>query len=155
MTATKIVSDTALPQNGDIPERALAPAASTSTPSLFSLHGSTVVVTGGGHGIGQAVAKGIVEAGGAVACIDLHSEPSNSEGEWDTIKQAAEKVGVSATYHVCNITKEDALAKTFKEIEKVSSGTLRAVLHGAGVQQMVPAIDYPLNGFRRDHGNQA
>ncbi|GAA5913229.1 hypothetical protein JCM6882_000038 [Rhodosporidiobolus microsporus] len=150
MTVTSaIVSDTALPPNGHIPERAAAPAASTSPPSLFSLQGSTVVVTGAGRGIGQAVAKGIVEAGGAVACIDLHPEPSNSEGEWDAIKQAAEKAGVSATYHVCDITDEEALGETFKQIEQTSSGLLRAVLHGAAVQQMLSAVDYPIDDFRR------
>ncbi|GAA5823360.1 hypothetical protein JCM11251_007580 [Rhodosporidiobolus azoricus] len=149
MAASQIVSDTALPANGHLPERDVAPAASTTPPSLFSLQGSTVVVTGGGRGIGQAVAKGIVEAGGAVACVDLHSEPSNSAGEWDAIKQAAVKKGVSATYHVCDITDEVALGETFKQIEATASGLVRAVLHGAGVQQMVPAIDYPLDGFRR------
>lgn len=143
-----VTSETALP-NGHLPERDFAPAAHTSTPALFSLADSTIVVTGGGRGIGQALAKGIAEAGGSVACLDVLPEPTNGDGEWDAIKKAASKTGASASYHVCDITNEELMLETFNKIEKVSKGTVRGVVAGAGVQQMVPAIDYPMDGFRR------
>lgn len=148
MLVQDVTSETALP-NGHLPERDFAPAAHTSTPALFSLADSTIVVTGGGRGIGQALAKGIAEAGGSVACLDVLPEPTNGDGEWDAIKKAASKTGASASYHVCDITNEELMLETFNKIEKVSKGTVRGVVAGAGVQQMVPAIDYPMDGFRR------
>ena len=148
MLVQDVTSETALP-NGHLPERDLAPAAHASTPSLFSLADSTIIVTGGGRGIGQALAKGIAEAGGSVACLDVLPEPTNGDGEWDAIKKGASKNGASASYHVCDITNEELMLETFNKIEKVHKGTVRGVVAGAGVQQMVPAIDYPMDGFRR------
>lgn len=84
-----------------------------------------------------------------MACLDILAEPSNGEGEWDAIKKAAAKHGVTASYHVCDITNEERMLETFAEIERTSKGVVRGVVAGAGVQQMVPAIDYPMDGFRR------
>ncbi|GAA6037158.1 hypothetical protein JCM8097_008764 [Rhodosporidiobolus ruineniae] len=148
MTAAKIVPDTALP-NGSIPERDFAPGAHQSAPSLFSLAGTTTIITGGARGLGQALAKGCVEAGGSVACLDILPEPSNAEGEWDEIKRIASKAGASAAYFPADITNEDLMMETFQKIEKLSTGVVRGVIACAGIQQMVPAVEYPLDGFKR------
>ncbi|GAA5863244.1 hypothetical protein JCM8547_002875 [Rhodosporidiobolus lusitaniae] len=147
MAVQAVQPDTTLPSH--IPERDVAPGAHASASSLFSLAGTTTLITGGGRGLGQALAKGVVEAGGSVACIDLLPEPSNEEGEWDTIKQLASKIGATASYHICDITNEELMAETFKKVEKMSTSVLRGVIACAGVQQMIPAVDYPMDGFRR------
>lgn len=42
---------------------------------LFSLAGRTIVITGGGRGIGLALAFAVAEVGGNVAVLDVVSEP--------------------------------------------------------------------------------
>lgn len=42
---------------------------------LFSLHGRTVVITGGARGIGLAFGFAVAEVGGSVAIIDVLDEP--------------------------------------------------------------------------------
>lgn len=148
MLVQDVGSETALP-NGHLPERDHAPAAQQAASSLFSLTGTTTIVTGGGRGIGQALARGIVEAGGSVACIDVLPAPNNTDGEWDYLKKTTAQRGTSASYHVCDITNEELMLETFNVIGKTSTGILRGVVAAAGVQQMIPAIEYPMDGFRR------
>lgn len=42
---------------------------------LFSLKGSTIVITGGARGIGLALAFAVAEAGGNVAILDASAKP--------------------------------------------------------------------------------
>ncbi|GAA6023968.1 hypothetical protein JCM10207_008646 [Rhodosporidiobolus poonsookiae] len=147
MTAQKIVSETALPAH--IPEREVAPGAHAATPSLFSLAGTNTIITGGGRGLGQALAKGVVQAGGSVFCIDLLPQPTNDAGEWDEIQRIAAKHSATATYEICDITDEQKMSEAFEKAEKASPAVMRGVIACAGVQQMIPAVDYPMDGFRR------
>ena len=48
---------------------------SRSVQDLLSLKGKTTVITGGGRGIGLALTRACVEAGGHVAVLDALSEP--------------------------------------------------------------------------------
>jgi len=132
-----------------VPELAAAPAQSAPTPALFSLAGTVTIITGGGRGLGQALAKGIAQAGGSIACIDVLPEPTNAEGEWDEVVRLAGEVGGVATYHVCDITDEALMEETFGKIEGTTGAVVRGVIACAGVQQMVPAVEYPMDGFRR------
>ncbi|GAA5995733.1 uncharacterized protein JCM10292_004711 [Rhodotorula paludigena] len=144
-----IVSDTTLP-SGPLPERRAAPGAHAPVPALFSLAGTVTFITGGGRGLGQALAKGVVQAGGSVACIDLLPQPTNDNGEWDQIQKLVALNGGTASYHICDITNEEKMAQTFEEVERLAApAVLRGVIACAGVQQMIPAIDYPMDGFRR------
>ncbi|KAI7205747.1 hypothetical protein KC352_g18256, partial [Hortaea werneckii] len=46
------------------------------TKNLFSLEGKTVVITGGGRGLGLTLAGAVIEAGGHAACLDVLEEPT-------------------------------------------------------------------------------
>ncbi len=48
---------------------------------LFDLTGKKALVTGGGRGIGLALAKGLHEAGVRVAILDVAGESAESHGE--------------------------------------------------------------------------
>jgi sorbose reductase len=55
-----------------------------SIQELLSLKGKTTVITGGGRGIGLALARGCVEVGGNVAVLDALSEPHPDFKEMQT-----------------------------------------------------------------------
>jgi hypothetical protein len=66
--AAAATADLALPDR--IPESRETEANHT-IPQLFSLGGSTTLITGGGRGLGLELAHAVIEAGGCVACLDI------------------------------------------------------------------------------------
>ncbi|KAJ9639440.1 hypothetical protein H2201_002898 [Coniosporium apollinis] len=142
-----IVSDTTLP--ADVPESQQTPA-NAPTNLLFSLSQRTVVITGAGRGLGITLAVAVLEAGGDAICLDIL--PAPSEVEWNIITKIQKASKSQAQYYQCDITKEDAVIRTLSEVaeEAAKRGKpIRGLISCAGVQQMIDAIDYPLNGFRR------
>lgn len=130
-------------------ESELSPA-TQPTPKLFSLEDRTVVVTGAGRGLGITLATAVLEAGGDVVCLDILSEPSKEE--WANIARIEKASNLSATYHNCNVTDEASVETTLAEAAKGAKARgkpIRGLIHCAGIQQMIDAIDYPLDGFRR------
>lgn len=143
-----IVTDHSLPPN-DVQARRQS-VGKASLTDLFSLKERTVVITGAGRGLGITLASAVLDAGGDVVCLDVLSEPS--ELEWAAITKLAEETGRHAKYYQCDITKEDdvqcILATAGSQAEKRSK-PVRGMINCAGVQQMVDAIDYPVDGFKR------
>lgn len=124
--------------------------ANSPTNTLFSLSGRTVAITGGGRGVGITLALAVIEAGGHAACIDILPSPSASE--WTSLQKLATTSNLTATYHKCDITVEDDIAATLDAVAEAGA-RVGAPLHGmiacAGIQQKIPAAEYPLDGFRR------
>ncbi|KAF7517235.1 hypothetical protein PCG10_001336 [Penicillium crustosum] len=133
-----------------VPESNETPATLVPTNALFSLAGRTVMITGGGRGFGMCLAAAVLEAGGDIACLDLLAEPS--EEEWSAIQKTAKQCGLQATYTQCDITNEES---TKKALECIAAEGLRrnkplsGAITCAGIQQMVPALDYPIDGYRK------
>lgn len=142
-----VVSGTTLPD--DIPESRQT-LANVPAKNLFSLERRTIVVTGAGRGLGITLATAVLEHGGDVVCLDVLPEPSKTE--WDAITELQKASSTKATYRQCDITKEEdveaALTEAAAEAEKRQK-PIRGLIHCAGVQQMIDAIDYPIDGFRR------
>ncbi|KAJ5759066.1 hypothetical protein N7520_006222 [Penicillium odoratum] len=133
-----------------VPESNETPAAFAPTNDLFSLAGRTVAITGGGRGLGMTLTTAVLEVGGDVACLDLLPEPSAQE--WIVVQKLAKAKGLQATYNKCDITDEEATKGLLGKI--AADGTarnmpLRGLITCAGVQQMVPALDYPIDGYRK------
>ena len=145
--AEPVVSDITL--QAHIPESSQTPS-SAPTNRLFSLSGRTIAVTGGGRGLGITLAAAVVEAGGHAACIDILPEPSPSE--WGGLQKLAKFSKIKVTYYKCDITSENDISKILDDIAHAGKGA-GAPLYGtiacAGIQQKVPAVDYPVDGFRR------
>jgi NAD(P)-dependent dehydrogenase (short-subunit alcohol dehydrogenase family) len=76
----------------------------------FSLQNKTAVITGGGSGIGKAIAEGFAAQGAKVVVVELNS----SAGE-ETVKSIIEKKGV-AEVHVCNVSNQSEVLAVFKSI---------------------------------------
>jgi len=145
--SSTIGPDTTLPAN--IPEAKQTPA-TASIQKLFSLKKRTVVVTGAGRGLGITLAKAIAEAGGDVICLDVLAEPQKKE--WDAVEAMCEASNSRPTYLQCDITDEKAVESILnKAIGGSDKGTrpLQGLVHCAGIQQMIDAIDYPVQDFRR------
>lgn len=133
-----------------VPESNETPAAFARTNDLFSLGGRTLVITGGGRGLGMTLTTAVLEAGGDVACLDLLPEPSPEE--WIAVQKLAKSRGLRATYTKCDITDEEATKRLLEQIAADAlsrNRPLRGLITCAGIQQMVPALDYPVEGYRK------
>lgn len=83
----------------------------------FSLQGKVYIVTGGGRGLGVALAGAIVEAGAKkVYCLDLLPEPH--EGWHELKSQLASKSDALVFKGSQNVTDEEGIEKIFEEIVK-------------------------------------
>lgn len=108
------------------------------------------MITGGGRGVGIVLAGAVLETGGDLVCLDLLATPS--EDEWNSVQKLAAARGLHAGYVQCDITDEEG---TRVVLEKVAaeglqrSRPLRGLVTCAGIQQMTPALEYPVDGFRK------
>lgn len=82
----------------------------------FSLQGKVYIVTGGGRGLGVALAGAIIEAGAKkVYCLDLLPEPH--EG-WYQLKSRLGSKGDSLVFKSQNVTDEERIEKIFEDVVK-------------------------------------
>lgn len=89
---------------------------------MLSLKNKTAVITGGGSGIGKAIAQLFAKQGAEVHIIELTAEAGQSAVE--EIKQ----LGGTATVHDCNVANHQEVANVFKSI-----GTLHILVNNAGI----------------------
>jgi NAD(P)-dependent dehydrogenase (short-subunit alcohol dehydrogenase family) len=82
----------------------------------FSLDGKVYIVTGGGRGLGVALAGAIIEAGARkVYCIDLLPQPH--EG-WFQVKQNLKERGENLVFMSQDVTDETGIERLFAEVVK-------------------------------------
>jgi 2-keto-3-deoxy-L-fuconate dehydrogenase len=93
------------------------------TAEARPLEGKTAIVTGGGSGIGQAIALLFARRGARVAVLDLAAEA--------TIRQIVDEGGV-AMHIECDVSKQSAVQDAF---EKVASayGPVDILVNSAGI----------------------
>jgi short chain dehydrogenase len=83
----------------------------------FSLQGKVYIVTGGGRGLGVALAGAIIEAGAKkVYCLDLLPEPH--EG-WNQLRWQLGSQGDALVFKSQNVTDEEGIEKIFEDVVKV------------------------------------
>lgn len=118
-------------------------------PSLFSLADRTIIITGGGRGIGLTCAHAILESGAHVAAVDLLPEPS--EPFWTEAKDLATQKGLNLTYHSLDVTRKDDVERTVSSIfeDARPRGPVRGLLTAAGIQMLKAATDYTPEEFRK------
>jgi 2-keto-3-deoxy-L-fuconate dehydrogenase len=93
--------------------------------SVFNLTGKSAVVTGAGKGIGKAISTKLALQGARVAMIDL-DESALAEAVLE-IKAK----GGNVTSHICNITNQQQVAKSFEAITKVQGFDI--LINNAGI----------------------
>jgi len=96
--------------------------------SHFSLAGKVSVVTGGGSGIGRAIASRFAAAGSSVRILDLNLS------EAEKVVQEIIRSGGSAAAFACDVTEQAAVKETFAKI--FQSGRIHILVNNAGVSHI-------------------
>ena len=92
----------------------------------MDLKGKNVVVTGGGQGLGLAMALEFAKAGANLSLIDINEGP---------LKEAVTQCqahSVKVTSYVCNVAKEDEVISVFDAIEK-DHELIHGLINNAGI----------------------
>ena len=90
-----------------------------------------VVITGGGSGMGAAMATGFVELGAKVAIFDLDEKKGT---------QVANDLGDAAVYYKVDVTSKQAVEDAVEDVE-TKFGPLTSFVNSAGVSKMVPFLE--------------
>jgi len=102
----------------------------------------TVLVTGGGRGIGRAIALRFAEPGSIVAIA------SRTRSELESTGAEIEKRGAKAMLLTVDVTDEASVAAAFKTIRD-SRGTLDVVVNNAGIGGGKPIAETDTASWRR------
>ncbi|WP_404363979.1 SDR family oxidoreductase [Marinobacter sp.] len=107
-------------------------------PDLF--RGQTIIVTGGGSGIGRCTAHELASLGARVALVGRKAE------KVETVKAEITEDGGIASAHVCDIRDEEAVKTTVKEIIDQHGG-LNGLVNNAGGQFPSPLASINQKGW--------
>ena len=105
---------------------------------MFSLVNKKAVITGGGSGIGKAIAVTFAAQGASVHVLELTTEAGADTAA--TIRAA----GGSVTVHACNVAIKDEVNKVFASI-----GAIDILVNNAGVAHIGKADTTPEADFDR------
>lgn len=93
---------------------------------LFDLKNKVAVVTGGGSGIGQAIAEVFASQNAQVCILDM-----NKEAVDETVQKLSNKKGLASGF-VCNVTKQAEVNSVFESIAK-QFGKVDILANSAGI----------------------
>ncbi|CAG9994398.1 unnamed protein product [Clonostachys byssicola] len=128
---------------------AKAPQGDPASPvaSLFRLDDRTIVVTGATGFLGTTVAATILESGGDVVCLDVMETPSSAD--WKTVEKAADQYSRNLWYYQCDVRDAAQVTSVFNKLVSKIEHPLRGLVGCAGVSDNGPAVDFPVDAFRR------
>jgi NAD(P)-dependent dehydrogenase (short-subunit alcohol dehydrogenase family) len=109
---------------------------------LFDLSGKVSIVTGGGRGLGLAVAEGLAEAGSDIVIC------SRKEGNCKEAAQRITALGVEAAGMQCDITNPDDISR-LRDFTLEKFGKIDILVNNSGATWGAPTEDYPLEGWKK------
>ncbi len=109
---------------------------------MFNLKGKNALVTGGGRGLGKAMAMGLAEHGANVALVDIDPETTQNSA------QEIESLGVQALALQGDVTSEADAGKTVRAVIK-AWGSLDVLINNAGIATLEAAEELSLESFKR------
>lgn len=121
--------------------RLFSAQASTHMLPDFSLKDKTIVVSGGGRGLGLVQAEALLEAGANVHALDRLPTPEPNSPFHKISQRAASQLGTSLTYHRVDVRDVASLNKIVEAIADQAGG-INGLIAAAGIQQETPALDY-------------
>lgn len=107
-------------------------------PEIFSLRGQRALVTGGGTGIGQAIARSMHSAGAEVVLV------GRREAE---LAATVESIGAGASYIVHDITRMNEADALVRRVAK-EHGPVTCLVNNAGRHLKKPAVDTTTEEFQ-------
>ncbi|MCD8139125.1 MAG: SDR family oxidoreductase [Planctomycetaceae bacterium] len=107
--------------------------------TIFGLTGKVAIVTGGGRGIGQVIARGFAKAGAEVVIL--------SRSGADETLELIKKDGGKAYYIATDVTKEESVDAAMAEILK-RSGSIDIVFNNAGICKHQTTLEASIADFR-------
>ncbi|MBG7611232.1 gluconate 5-dehydrogenase [Polaribacter sp. BAL334] len=109
--------------------------------NLFDLTGKTALITGGIHGLGMAMAKGLGNAGATIV-VNNNSE----EALADAVAEY-KACGLNAFGYVFDVTKENEVIEAIEKIEK-EVGPIDILVNNAGIIKRTPIVDMEVSDFK-------
>jgi len=107
---------------------------------LFSLSGKTALVTGGTHGLGMAMAKGMAGAGARIVINDISQE------KLDQAVKEYEESGIEAAAYLFDVTKEAEVKKFIEKIEN-EVAPIDILVNNAGIIKRIPILEMEAKDF--------
>ena len=105
----------------------------------FSIKGKIAMITGGGTGIGFAIAKSMIQAGASVVITGRREK---------LLEEACEKLGQKSSFTINDITDLSSLPKLVEKIES-EIGTIDILVNNAGINNLKPALDVSDEDFKK------
>jgi len=109
---------------------------------MFNLAGRNVLVTGGGRGLGKAMALGLAEYGANVALVDI---------DLDTAQNTAQEIEALRVQSLAlrgDVTREEDARQTVDRVVE-AWGSLDILINNAGIATLKPAEELSLDTFKR------
>ncbi|MBT6155011.1 MAG: SDR family oxidoreductase [Planctomycetaceae bacterium] len=107
---------------------------------LFKLNGRTALVTGGSRGLGQAIARGLAEAGADVACVSRSGEAA----ETARLVEGAGRKFLDLKVDLSHPEQRKGIADQVVD----EFGSLDILVNNAGTGTRHPPEEYPENEWR-------
>jgi gluconate 5-dehydrogenase len=108
--------------------------------NLFDLTGKVALITGGTHGLGMAIAKGLAKAGATIIINDILEEKlKNAVGEYA-------QDGIKAHAYLFDVTREAEVIENLARIDK-EIGPVDILVNNAGIIKRVPIVDMAVADF--------
>ncbi|RKD88285.1 gluconate 5-dehydrogenase [Mangrovibacterium diazotrophicum] len=110
--------------------------------SLFDLSGKVALITGGGHGIGMAIAKVLAKAGAKV-CVNGTSEEKLKKSKAEFAED-----GIEVFTYAFDVSSEESVDAGIAQIEK-EVGSVDILVNNAGIIKRVPILEMPVDDFKQ------
>lgn len=109
---------------------------------LFDLTGKVAIVTGGGRGLGEQIAKGFAEAGANVVLCSRNVEACNE------ISNELKKLDVESLAFKCDVTNQDEVQHVVNQtFEKF--GRIDILVNNSGASWGAPAEEMPIEAWNK------
>jgi gluconate 5-dehydrogenase len=109
---------------------------------LFNLKGKRALITGGTHGLGMAMAKGLGLAGAELIINDL------SHSKLEAALKSYSSDGIEAFPYLFDVTNEPEVQDAIQSIEE-DRGPIDILINNAGIIKRIPFLEMPVEDFRQ------